>query len=86
MDIFNNIKLTVLRSRRKTISCTVKDGAIEVRAPYRMSEAQIKEFLTKHRAWIEKTLQKDRKLKEELETLPALTYNDICKLAEKAKK
>ena len=85
MDNFNDIKLTILRSRRKTISCTIKEGAIEVRAPYRMSEAQIKEFLTKHRAWIEKTLQKDRKLKEELETLPALTYNDICKLAEKAK-
>ena len=85
MDNFYNIKLTILRSRRKTISCTIKDGAIEVRAPYRMSEAQIKEFLTKHRAWIEKTLQKDRKLKEELETLPALSYNDICELAEKAK-
>ena len=83
--IYNNIPVNIFKSRRKTISCTIKDGTVEVRAPYRMSEAQIRDFLEKHRAWIEKTLEKDRKLKAELKNLPTITFEDIKVLAEKAK-
>ena len=64
----------------------IKNGTVEVRAPLRMSEVQIQEFLKRHWAWIEKTLEKDRKLKEDLEKLPSITFEDITKLAEEAKK
>ena len=81
-----NTKINIIRSRRKTISCMIKNGTVEVRAPLRMSEVQIQEFLKRHWAWIEKVLEKDRKLKEDLEKLPAITFEDITKLAEEAKK
>ena len=60
----NDITYTLTRSRWKTISCSIKDGIVMVRAPLRMSEKQIREFLEKHRAWIEKHLEKERRLKE----------------------
>lgn len=81
-----NTKINIIRSRRKTISCMIKNGTVEVRAPLRMSEVQIQEFLKRHWAWIEKTLEKDRKLKEDLEKLPSITFEEITKLAEEAKK
>ena len=81
-----NTEINIIRSRRKTISCMIKNGTVEVRAPLRMSEVQIQEFLKRHWAWIEKVLEKDRKLKEDLEKLPSITFEDITKLAEEAKK
>lgn len=81
-----NTKINIIRSRRKTISCMIKNGTVEVRAPLRMSEVQIQEFLKRHWAWIEKVLEKDRKLKEDLEKLPSITFEEITKLAEEAKK
>ena len=81
----NDITYTLTRSRRKTISCSIKDGIVMVRAPLRMSDKQILEFLEKHRAWIEKHLEKERRLKEELSSLPKLTFDEIKQLALKAK-
>ena len=81
----NNITYTLTRSRRKTISCSIKDGLVIVRAPLRMSEKQIREFLEKHRTWIEKHIEKERKLKEEIKGLPKLTYDEIKQLALEAK-
>ena len=56
---------TVIRSRRKTIALQVdRDGQVTVRAPYRMSRAQIDAFVEKHRSWVEKKQKELTRLRE----------------------
>ncbi len=48
-------QIQVIRSKRKTISVSVKqDLSVVVRAPLRMKNADIQAFLTRNREWIEK--------------------------------
>jgi len=48
-------KYILKRSRRKTVSLTVKpDCTVVVSAPFKMSEKQIDEFVNKNHTWIEK--------------------------------
>lgn len=49
---------TLIRSCRKTLSVQVKDGAVIVKAPNRMSQREIESFLAQKRNWIENCLQK----------------------------
>ncbi len=44
----------LIRSRRRTLSVTVADGEVTVRAPLRMSEGTVRRFLESKRAWIER--------------------------------
>jgi predicted metal-dependent hydrolase len=52
----NNIRIDrVIRSRRKTIALMVTaDAEVVVRAPLRLSQGQIENFVAKHRSWIAK--------------------------------
>ncbi|KAF0106345.1 MAG: metal-dependent hydrolase [Anaerolineaceae bacterium] len=51
----------LVRSRRKTVALIVRgDGALEVRAPQRMAERSIREFVDAHTDWIIKTQAKAR--------------------------
>ena len=47
------MKTTLIRSRRKTLSVEARADGVVVRAPLKMSQAQIAEFLQKHSKWIE---------------------------------
>lgn len=54
--------VTVRRSDRKTISLTVtRDGKIQVSAPLRLPDAQIRAFVESKSAWIEKHLARTEK-------------------------
>ena len=45
----------IIRSKRRTLALIIKpDGALVVRAPLRISEKAIEEFIEKNREWIEK--------------------------------
>lgn len=46
----------LIRSRRKTLSVTVREGKVTVRAPYGVSEKQIEKFLFDKRGWIAEKL------------------------------
>ena len=49
------MKLTIIRSNRKTISMRITSpDAIEIRAPRRMPKSQIDDFIEQHQTWIEK--------------------------------
>jgi predicted metal-dependent hydrolase len=51
----------IIRSNRRTIAIIVqKDGQVLVRAPHRISGAQIQEFVERKRGWIEDKLQQVR--------------------------
>jgi len=73
----------VERCRRKTVGIRVTDeGEVIVRAPQRVSMAEIRRILEGKRDWIEKALAKARAR----EAAPKLTEAEIRELAEQAKK
>ena len=72
----------LIYSDRKSISASVKGGVLTVRAPRGVKPSVIESFLLKHRAWIDKHLEKARK-KEDL--FSALSEEEIKKLKKEAR-
>lgn len=72
----------VIRSRRKTIAIQIEpDGTVLVRSPLRLSEAAIQAFVESKSSWIEKHLEKLAHQPK----LPALTEDDIQRMAQQAR-
>jgi predicted metal-dependent hydrolase len=83
----DDIRVYVVRSRRKTVSAEIdKDLSVLVRAPLRMSEKDIKEFLRKNEDWIRKHRNKRREQMEEAKDIPKLTGQELRSLAEEARR
>ncbi|MCR4656849.1 MAG: M48 family metallopeptidase [Lachnospiraceae bacterium] len=58
-------ELRIIKSRRKTISLQIKDqDTVIVKAPYRISQRYIKDFVASHEKWIKSRLKKMKELKE----------------------
>lgn len=81
----NGMELNIIRTRRKTISMTLKPNGLEVRAPLWMPEGQIGQFIQSHRDWIQKARARQEKRWRELEEIPRLTEEELHELAEKAR-
>lgn len=58
------IEYDLVRSKRKTIGIIVKDGKVCVKAPVRMQEVQIQEFVDKNATWILSKLKKRAEMRE----------------------
>lgn len=54
----------IIRSNRRTLALEVCDGRVLVRAPQRVTRAQIAAFVERHAAWIEKSLAKQQARRE----------------------
>lgn len=83
------MKVTVIRSNRKTVAIQVNsDLSITVRAPRSASEKDIEEILKRKEAWISKHIEKIKKTKERFEAEPTekLTREKVIALAEEALK
>ena len=83
------MKVTVIRSNRKTVAIKVNsDLSVTVRAPRSASEKDIEEILKKKEAWISKHIEKIKKTKERLEaeSTEKLTREKVIALAEEALK
>lgn len=79
------MKVEIIRSSRRTMSLEVtKDGRVLVRAPLRMPQAAIEQFVQDKKTWIEKSLLKVRERKEERSGQQKLSMDDIRKLADEA--
>ncbi len=75
------MKLTIIRSGRKTLSMRVTGpDTVEIRAPRETPQSQIDDFVKRHRAWLEKHLALTPP------SAPAFTDAVIRSLAEKALK
>ncbi len=74
----------VIRSKRKTMSLSVQDGVVLVRAPEYATDMQICAFVYSHTEWIEKTMKKQEQRRLEQGDIPRLTYEEIQELADKA--
>ena len=83
MITFDDIK--VIRSKRKTISLQIKpDGCVELRCPLRFTDRQALDFFERKKDWIEKHLKEVLTRKEETDSVPPLSLEDIKALADKA--
>ena len=84
--MLDSIEYRLIRSKRKTMSASVKDGILVVRAPVSLDKKEIETFIIKHKNWIEKQINKSLELKRIMEDDPGLTYEDIRCLADEALK
>ena len=83
------MKVTVIRSNRKTVAIQVNsDLSVTVRAPRSVSEKDIEEILKKKEAWISKHIEKIKETKERVAAEPTerLTREKVIALAEEALK
>ncbi|MCD8354310.1 MAG: M48 family metallopeptidase [Clostridiales bacterium] len=80
------MEYNVIRSSRKTLSVQVDARGVTVRAPMQTTDAQIKAFVAKNQAWIEKSLAQYEARRAALADLPLLTEEEIRSLAEQAVK
>lgn len=81
-----NVNISVIRSKRKTISTQIKPDGIVVRAPLQMQDVQIQEFLKQKRDWIEKHLAAVEEENRFASELKPYTTEEIHKLTDKALK
>lgn len=82
----NQFEYKIIRSKRKTIGMEVNVAGLIVRAPLCVSDAQVDEFISHHKKWIDTHLRKIKQQQEELADVPALTMDEIRALAEQALK
>lgn len=75
---------TVKRSDRKTLEICIKDGEILVRAPRRVSDREIRRFVSDHEAWIQRHMQKQRESREEVVPLSSEELKDLADKARRA--
>lgn len=73
----------VIYSGRRTVSLSIKDGGLIVRAPYGVTVNQIEKIIVSHEGWIEKHISDQRKKKEKY---GPLTDEKIKYLRKTAKK
>ena len=79
------MRTVIIRSSRKSISASVKDGVLTVRAPLFTTDADIARFLEKHRAGIDRLVKKAEEREKEKVSVRKLTPDESDELYEKAK-
>lgn len=78
------IPVRIIRSGRKTLAVEIRpDGTVFARAPYRMGEDEIRQFLIRKKDWIEKHLRQVRE-EQARSVSPKLSMEEIRRLAEQA--
>lgn len=83
---YNNKKITVIHSDRKTLSLQIINGEIIVRAPLRMKEKDIFSFVKSKRNWIEKHLSLQESRSQAFESFEQFTDDEIRQATLTAKK
>lgn len=79
------LPVKIIKSKRKSISIELKPEGILVRAPYRMNQKAIYDFIYEKSNWIEKHWNQMQKREEQNENMEPFTMDEIKALAEKAK-
>ena len=74
---FENAEVSVIKSKRKTISIQVKPNEVIIRAPIKMKEKEIEKFVETKRNWIEKHLQSVSEKQKLLQNTEPYTEEEI---------
>lgn len=75
----------LIKSKRKTISVSVRDGEVIVRAPLRTTRREADAFVNKYEDWIRRQLEKDASRRRTAEATPKLTQQELSALYARAK-
>ncbi len=78
------MEYTVIRSGRKTVGMQIKRGRVIVRAPFGVSDGQIRKFVESHGDWLEKHLKSAREREARYADLPLLSAEELRRLADRA--
>ena len=81
----NELKITIIRSNRKTLSIELRHNEIIARAPFRMKEKEIYKFIESKKNWIDKHLTKINERQRVLDELEPYTKEEIKQFTAKAK-
>ncbi len=79
------IKITIIRSNRKTLSIELKPNEIIARAPSRMKEKEIFKFIDSKKSWIDKHFAKLNERQKALDNLKPFTQEEIKQFTARAK-
>lgn len=85
MSPTENVKITVVRSKRKTLAIQLKPGEIIARAPLRMKEKDIFAFIEAKREWISKHMAAINRQQRLADELQPFTQEELNALALRAK-
>ena len=80
-----DLRITIIRSDRKTLSVQIKNGELIARAPLRMKEKDIYAFIDSKKTWIEKHLASSEEAKKALGEIQPFTKEELKELVVKAK-
>ena len=83
--MLSDIKVTVIRSSRKTLSIQLKPGEIIARAPLRMKGKEIYAFIELKKDWIEKHLAAISEREKKLSAAVPFSEAEIKELTKRAK-
>jgi len=78
------VEFELIRSDRRTVAAEIKQDKLIIRAPLRMSDEEIKEFLRKHKRWIDTHMAKAQAQQTAAESVHKLSMDEIRDLADKA--
>lgn len=79
------METTIIRSKRKTLSMELKDGAVIVRAPKWVSRGEIDEFIESHQEWLRKAVAREEQRRAQLAQVVRLTPDKMEKLVDLAR-
>ena len=82
---FENAKISVVKSKRKTVSIQVKPNEVIIRAPIKTKEKEIEMFAESKRNWIEKHLESLSEKQKLLQNTKPYTEEEIRSFVAKAK-
>ncbi len=82
----SELPFDLIRSRRKTFSVQIRDGRVIVRAPMSTTKEQAAAFVNRHRQWVLKHLEKERRILEDSRGIPPLTEQELQALSESARR
>lgn len=77
---------SIIRSDRRTLALTLKDGELVVRAPRRVSERDIERFVEEHRSWIEKQMDREARQRRSAEALPPIGEKELAAMYGEARR
>ena len=82
---FENAKVSLIRSNRKSLSVQIKPNRVIIRAPNKMKQSDIEKFVESKIKWIEKHLNSISEKQDNLQETEPFTKEEIKDFTEKAK-
>lgn len=82
---FENAEISVIKSKRKSISIQIKPNQVIIRAPQRMKNKDIENFVESKRDWIEKHLRSVFEKQKLLDSAEPYSAEEIKSFVAKAK-